>query len=417
MRNATLRPPAARAARKDDYDERDVQTMAAPRRGRWALWLAALVVFGLFGGVVWYAYVEGLAGLGGEPPLIRAEAGPYKHVPNDRGGLDVANQSASVIDVFRPPPETPRAEALPPAPEPAPSVDPTASEPRLEAAPDAPDPASLPPVRAEPPPPPPPAPEPVQTATPAPEPLPIPPAARAEPAPAAEPSAPPVAAAEPPPPPPEPVPAPEEEPAAIGSGGRIPVPKPSILAAVPEEETAPPERPAPPAALEARDEPPPPPPPRRAARAEPPPRPVTATPPARPRPERQPVAAQRRPVEPPPPPPRRTQPSTNRQTAAIEPAVPTAPIVPPSPPRSSAYRLQLLALRSEGAMTQAWSQLRQRYPTVLSDLSPSVERIATVSGTMYRLQAGPFASREAATDACSAIQQQGGQCFVVGSTE
>jgi hypothetical protein len=68
-------------------------------------------------------------------------------------------------------------------------------------------------------------------------------------------------------------------------------------------------------------------------------------------------------------------------------------------------------------MDQAWSQLRQRYPRVLSDLSPSVERIATVSGTMYRLQAGPFASREAATDACSAIQSQGGQCFVVGSAE
>src|SRR5215210_7107119 len=43
------------------------------RRMRWALLLAALAVFGLSGGVVWWAYDQGIAGLGGEPPLVRAD--------------------------------------------------------------------------------------------------------------------------------------------------------------------------------------------------------------------------------------------------------------------------------------------------------------------------------------------------------
>jgi hypothetical protein len=66
-------------------------------------------------------------------------------------------------------------------------------------------------------------------------------------------------------------------------------------------------------------------------------------------------------------------------------------------------------------MDQAWAQLRRRYPGVLDGLTPSVERIATVSGTLYRLQAGPFPSREDASGACSAIQARGGQCFVVSA--
>ena len=46
-----------------------------------------IVVFAAFGGVVGYAYFKGLPGIGGEPPLIRADAEPYRHAPDDRGGL------------------------------------------------------------------------------------------------------------------------------------------------------------------------------------------------------------------------------------------------------------------------------------------------------------------------------------------
>jgi hypothetical protein len=42
----------------------------------WLLGLAGLLVGVLFATVLWYAYLEGLAGVGGEPPLVRAEPAP-----------------------------------------------------------------------------------------------------------------------------------------------------------------------------------------------------------------------------------------------------------------------------------------------------------------------------------------------------
>ena len=77
-------------------------------------------------------------------------------------------------------------------------------------------------------------------------------------------------------------------------------------------------------------------------------------------------------------------------------------------------RLQLAAVRSEGGLTQAWADLRQRYPAALGSVSPQVERTDTTSGPLYRLQAGPFSNREAAANACGAIRADGGQCFIVG---
>ena len=205
--------------------------------------------------------VKGLPGIGGEPPLIRAEAGPYRHAPDDRGGLDVANPELQHRRRAAPADRAAAGRARCCRPGAAPPVDPTASEPRLEAAPDAPDPAAC--RRSG------------RAATAAATGARAGPDRDAGPGAAADPAggpgraacgraaAPPVAAAEPPPPT-EPVPAPEEEPAAIGSGGgsRAQAVDPGRSAR--GGGTA--ERPAPPAALEARDEPPPPPPPRRAAR-------------------------------------------------------------------------------------------------------------------------------------------------------
>ena len=44
-----------------------------PRQGRgWLILLLGITVFAAFGAVVGYAYLKGLPGIGGEPPLIRA---------------------------------------------------------------------------------------------------------------------------------------------------------------------------------------------------------------------------------------------------------------------------------------------------------------------------------------------------------
>lgn len=79
------------------------------RRSGSALLLgAAVVVFGLFGAVLWLAYADVIGlGAGGPPPLIRAEAGPYKRPPDDPGGMPVAEASpaeriiADQVEPFR----------------------------------------------------------------------------------------------------------------------------------------------------------------------------------------------------------------------------------------------------------------------------------------------------------------------------
>jgi hypothetical protein len=344
-----------------------VDDVMAPRRLRpTVLWLAALLVFGLFGYVIWLAYVEGLGGFGGEPPLIKAATEPYKHAPDDPGGLKVANEAASVIDVFRPAPDNP--VAPPPLPPPEPAPDPSDLAPRLEAGPDVPDPASIPPLA---------------DGTVAVEELPAVPPAPSEQA-ALDTGA-------------------DEDEGALDTipGRWIPMPKPVQG------------RPPPPPAVAAD--------PPSVSVAEPPP---PATVPAAPPPRAPPPEPPRRvTAEPPttartPPPPAQSRPTPAREVAALPRPLAPAPQRPATPPpqRASSYRLQLLALRSQNAMDQAWMQLRRRYPGVLDELTPSVERIATVSGTLYRLQAGPFSRREDAASACSAIQARGGQCFVVSAT-
>src|SRR5690348_8843622 len=102
LQNAALRRPVPLERLEEDEPPRPDRVLerpaavsrqlpeAPPRRGRgWSLLLAGAAVFGLFGGVVWYAYTQGGVGLVGDPPLIRAQLGPYKHVPEDRGGLQV----------------------------------------------------------------------------------------------------------------------------------------------------------------------------------------------------------------------------------------------------------------------------------------------------------------------------------------
>lgn len=302
-------------------------------RGGWVTLLVGALVFAGFGAVVGYAYFNGLPSFGGEPPVIRADTEPYRRAPDERGGLEVANASSSIVSVLRPESEPPRVERLLP-PETPLAVE--APEPPPRPAPEAP--------RAAPPP----APPPPQAAAPA-----APPAVTAAtPQPSAVPPAvePPPAAATPP-------------------ATRLPTAKPPQLAAL-----------APPAAPSAQVAPP-----RRAAEPAPPP-------------QRQ---ARVEPTAPIPPATQRRLPAESPAAAGIGRA-------------GEVYRLQLAAVRTDGGLTQAWAQLKQRYPGPLGTVSPRIERTETTSGPLFRLQAGPFGSRETAADACGSIRAGGGQCFIVG---
>ena len=100
--------------------------------------------------------------------------------------------------------------------------------------------------------------------------------------------------------------------------------------------------------------------------------------------------------------------------ALVRPESATPDPAQPSSAGAGVYRLQLTAVRSESGLTKAWADLRDRYPAALASVSPEVERTQTSSGPLFRLQAGPFSTREAAANACGAIRSTGGQCFIVG---
>ena len=109
-----------------------------PRHGRgWLILLLGIAVFAAFGAVVGYAYFKGLPGIGGEPPLIKAEAGPYRSAPGDRGGLAVANTNSSIIELLRPQSEPPRVERILPQEE-TPALESAEPEVEIEPTPDQP---------------------------------------------------------------------------------------------------------------------------------------------------------------------------------------------------------------------------------------------------------------------------------------
>ena len=102
-----------------------------PRSGRgWFVLVLGIAVFAAFGGVVGYAYFKGLPGIGGEPPLIRAEPGPYRMAPGDRGGLAISNANSRIVSVLSDKPDEARVERILP-PETSPAFEASEPEPTV----------------------------------------------------------------------------------------------------------------------------------------------------------------------------------------------------------------------------------------------------------------------------------------------
>ncbi|RIJ27968.1 SPOR domain-containing protein [Henriciella mobilis] len=110
------------------------------------------------------------------------------------------------------------------------------------------------------------------------------------------------------------------------------------------------------------------------------------------------------------------------RTARAEPL--PQPQVQPSTPASrfafaagGEYLVQISALRSEAAATDAWQRARRSHPDIFSGASMSIERADLgARGVFYRLRAGAFGSREGASDFCDAYKSAGGDCIVVRET-
>ncbi len=102
-RTDTKKNPAGRSA--------DGQPASRVRRFV-PVFIAAVTVSAFLAGV-WYAYDQGVKqGVRLKPPLIKAEPGPTKVVPENPGGLQVPNQDKQVFERITSTPEKPKVERL-----------------------------------------------------------------------------------------------------------------------------------------------------------------------------------------------------------------------------------------------------------------------------------------------------------------
>ena len=118
-------------------DEREQEPQ--PRSRRLLATALAVLVMGLFGGGLWFAYVQekGHAGgdaAGGDVPLIRADERPTKVKPERPGGMEIPdrdkliyNPTHALTEHLLPPPEKPMPRPVPPPPTPSPQPEATRS--------------------------------------------------------------------------------------------------------------------------------------------------------------------------------------------------------------------------------------------------------------------------------------------------
>lgn len=101
--------------------------------------------------------------------------------------------------------------------------------------------------------------------------------------------------------------------------------------------------------------------------------------------------------------------STQSAQSAESAQTPAAAAVP-----AGSYALQLASLKNPGAAEAEWARLQASFPKLLGRRSLRLKpaEIAGV-GKVYRLQAGPFASRSKAHAACVQLKQRRQDCFVV----
>lgn len=324
-----------------------------PRRSRFLLvGLPVCAVFAAFGIFGWIAYQQNARGPVGEPPLIKADAGPFKLAPDDPGGRQIADQgeiNALLSDEPRPAlpervlplPEEPRTPTLttrvPSEEPPAASPDATAGPAReLEGA-----------------------------------------AKEAEAALARL-----LADAESEPPPPERQAGPIEQPATA----------PATVAAVPARPPTP--SPVADAPTATTDEPPP------AVQAEGPSRAADEA-----------LARLLAEVAGEPVTPDAEASAPPREVAAIAPAEP----VSRQAAGGAGFRIQLAAVRDEADAPRAWAGLVDRLGSLVADYEPYYQRAETSNGVFYRIQVGPFASERSADAMCVEVQRRSASCFVVAA--
>lgn len=100
--------------------------------------------------------------------------------------------------------------------------------------------------------------------------------------------------------------------------------------------------------------------------------------------------------------------------AGATPAVPAAPATPVQVAKAAPgdIVLQLSSVKSEAAAAAEWKRLQSEHPGLLGKLGLSLETAAVQGTTYWRVQTGPFASRDAATELCAKLKSRNQDCLV-----
>src|SRR5262249_11494766 len=115
-------------------------------------------------------------------------------------------------------------------------------------------------------------------------------------------------------------------------------------------------------------------------------------------------------VELPPAPPKgQAKPAEKPASAAQQHAAATPPSAPPAQAKVSTApisgtKIQLAAVSSEDAAQKEWSRLKSASGGLLDSVNPSFVRADVGGKVVYRIQAGPLASADAAADLCSKLK-------------
>lgn len=74
--------------------------------------------------------------------------------------------------------------------------------------------------------------------------------------------------------------------------------------------------------------------------------------------------------------------------------------------------LQLSSVKSEAAAAAEWRRLTAAHPGLLGDRPLALEKAEVQGTTYYRVQTGPFPSREAAAEVCAKLKARNQDCLV-----
>lgn len=104
-------------------------------------------------------------------------------------------------------------------------------------------------------------------------------------------------------------------------------------------------------------------------------------------------------------------PPSETQSAATQPATAQAPAAGKA---AGEFAVQLVSLKDAGAAKKEWRRLQGVFPDLLGDKSLLLQTADVAGvGTVYRLRAGPFATRDKAAKFCAQLKSKQQDCLVV----